>query len=77
MPIEGLTEPRRMMIDAAAEDVFTSQLEQFHKYIGDILRPFREIRDSTVRHACCAGLLRYGQKADMHCSQGRRRKVKA
>jgi hypothetical protein len=62
MPIEDLTERQRMMIDAAADDVFTSQLEQFYKYIADVLRPFREIRDSSVRHAVRSALLRYGRR---------------
>jgi hypothetical protein len=64
MAIEGLdlTAKQRIMIDDAADRVFTSQLEPFYKYIDDILRAYREIRDSDVRHACHAALLRYGQR---------------
>ena len=64
MGIESLniTARQRAMIDDAAERVFNSQLEQFHKYIADVLRGYREIRDSGVRHACHAALLRYGQR---------------
>jgi len=54
----NLTAKQRMIIDDAANRVFTSQLEQFH----DVLRGYREIRDSGVRHACHAALLKYGQR---------------
>ena len=57
----NLTARQRVIVDNAASRVFTSQLEQFHKYIGDVLRGYREIRDSGVRHACRAALLKYGK----------------
>jgi hypothetical protein len=47
------------LIDDAASRGFTAQLEQFHKYIADLLRGYREIRDSRVRHACRAALFKY------------------
>jgi hypothetical protein len=58
----NLTARQRAMIDNAADDVPIDRVEQFLKYTADILRGFREIRDSSVRHACCAGLLRYGSR---------------
>jgi hypothetical protein len=64
MEIESLnlTARQRAMVDSAADDVPTDRLEKFQKYMTGILRGFREIRDSSVRHACCAGLLRYGSR---------------
>jgi hypothetical protein len=58
----NLTAKQRMMIDDAASCVFTAQLEQFHKYISDVLRGYREIQDSGVRRACRAVLFKYGQR---------------
>jgi hypothetical protein len=58
----SLTARQRAMVDSAADEVPTDRVEQFLKYTADILRGFREIRDSSVRHACCAGLLRYGPR---------------
>jgi hypothetical protein len=58
----NLTAKQRMMIDNAASRVFTAQLEQFHKYIADVLRGYHEIRDSGVRRACRAALFKYGQR---------------
>jgi hypothetical protein len=58
----SLTARQRAMADSAADDVPIDRVEKFQKYVTDILRGFREIRDSSVRHACCAGLLRYGQR---------------
>jgi hypothetical protein len=57
-----LSDKQRMMVDDAAAAVFAPQLEQFYKYIADLLRPFREIRDSSVRHAVRSALLRYGRR---------------
>lgn len=58
----NLTARQRVMIDNAADDVPIDRVERFQKYIGDILRGFVEIRDSSVRHAICAALLRYGSR---------------
>jgi hypothetical protein len=52
----------RAMIDDAADEVPVGQIERYQKFIADVLRPFREIRDSSVRYAICAGLLRYGSR---------------
>jgi hypothetical protein len=57
----NLTARQRAMIDDAAADIPTDRVEQFLKYTADILRGFREVRTSSIRHAICAGLLRYGQ----------------
>jgi hypothetical protein len=56
------TARQRAMIDNAADGVPIDRVERFQKYVTDILRGFREIRDSSVRHACCAALLRYGSR---------------
>jgi hypothetical protein len=58
----NLTARQRAMIHNAADDVPVAQNERYQKFIADVLRPFREIRDSSVRHAICAGLLRYGSR---------------
>jgi hypothetical protein len=58
----NLTARQRVMIDNAADDVPIDRVERFQKYVVDVLRGFREIRDSSVRHACCAALLRYGSR---------------
>ena len=58
----NLAAKQRTIVDDAAGRVSTSQLEQFHKYIGDALRGYREIRDCGVRHACHAALLKYGPR---------------
>jgi hypothetical protein len=58
----NLTARQRAMIDNAADDVPIDRVEKFQKYVTGILRGFREIRDSSVRHACCAGLLHYGSR---------------
>ena len=58
----NLTARQRVMIDRAADDVAIDRVERFQTYVADVLRGFREIRDSSVRHACCAGLLRYGSR---------------
>jgi hypothetical protein len=64
MEIESLnlTARQRAMVDSAADEVATDRVEKFQKYVSDVLRAFREIRDSSVRHACCAALLRYGRR---------------
>jgi hypothetical protein len=58
----NLTARQRVMIDRAADDVAIDRVERFQTYVADVLRGFREIRDSSVRHACCAVLLRYGSR---------------
>jgi hypothetical protein len=58
----NLTAGQRAMVDSAADDVPIDHIEKFQKYVSDVLRGFREIRDSSVRHACCSALLRYGQR---------------
>jgi hypothetical protein len=58
----NLTTRQRAIIDDATDDVSIDRVERFQKYVADVLRGFREIRDSSVRHACCAALLRYGSR---------------
>ena len=58
----NLSARQRAMVDSVADDVPIDRVERFQKYIGDILRGFVEIRDSSVRQAIWAGLLRYGQR---------------
>jgi hypothetical protein len=58
----NLTTRQRAIIDDATDDVPIDRVERFQKYVTDILRGFRKIRDSGVRHACCAALLRYGSR---------------
>jgi hypothetical protein len=58
----NLSARQRAMIDDAADEVPVAQIERYQKFIADVLRPFREIRDSSVRHAICAGLLRHGSR---------------
>jgi hypothetical protein len=49
----NLSARQRAMIDDAADEVPVAQIERYQKFIADVLRPFREIRDSSVRHAIC------------------------
>ena len=58
----NITARQQAIIDSAADDIPTDRVEKFQKYVTDVLRGFREIRDSSVRHACCSALLRYGQR---------------
>jgi hypothetical protein len=54
----NLTERQRRIIDQAAADIAPERLDDFHKYIADVLRPRREIWDSDVGRAVAAALVK-------------------
>ena len=58
----SLRRRQRRMFNSAADDIPSDRVEKFQKYLTDVLRGFREIRDSSVRHAICSALLRYGSR---------------
>jgi hypothetical protein len=55
-----LTERQRMTVDSAQAQVMTSQIDPFLKHIFHTLSTKQTIRDSDVRHATCAALVKLG-----------------
>jgi hypothetical protein len=58
-----LTERQQLILRRAAADVSPARIEVFDKFVADVLRPMREVRDSDVAHAVCAALVKYGGRA--------------
>jgi hypothetical protein len=55
-----LTQTQQMSVDSASAKVMTSQVDWFFKFVGAALRAKQVVRDTDVRHACCAGLVKLG-----------------
>ena len=47
---------------AASRSVLKENREAFRKYVSDILRDKNEPTNTDIRHACGAGILKYGRK---------------
>ena len=54
---------QQQIIQRAANQIKKPRREDFLKYVEDILRARRDPPDNTdVRHACGAGICRYGRR---------------
>jgi len=47
---------------AASRSVLKENREAFRKYVADILRGKNEPTNTDIRHACGAGIVKYGRK---------------
>ena len=58
-----LTDRQQEIVDRAAGRIKAEHRREFRKYVEDILRARRDPPLNTdVRHACGAGIVRYGRK---------------
>jgi hypothetical protein len=57
-----LTERQQLTVATAQAKLMTSQVDWFLKFVSDTLRAKQVIRDTDVRHACCAGLVKLGHR---------------
>jgi hypothetical protein len=55
-----MTRTQQLTIDSAQAQVMSSQVDWLLKFVGDQLRAKKTIRDTDVRHATCAALVKLG-----------------
>jgi hypothetical protein len=57
-----MTQGQQLTIDSAQAQVMSSQIDTFLRHIDHTLRAKKVIRDSDVRHATCAALVKLGHR---------------
>ena len=57
-----MTRTQQLTMDSAQAQVMSSQVDWLLKFVGDQLRAKKTIRDTDVRYACCAGLVKLGHR---------------
>ena len=60
--IEQLDPKQLAIINKAARLIRKARRDEFRAYVLDIVRSQREPTDTSIRHACGSGLVRYGRK---------------